>query len=497
MTHHLNKESNKEKQESSKEKQMANDNHQEQKSLTRQKHKSSHQMKRWGLLGCGIVILAVGGLYYWKSSQYTDHYFPNTRFNRIDIGNKSYEEAVQKIQSKNKKRTLVINIGDKKWKTLDLSKVQNTEEASNVLKQQLKQQKPFEWPKAYFKKINIHVPESTLNQNKVNTQLSTLKEALITYNMNAKPSVNATVVFNESGAEIKEGKKGTKIVVSTAIDGIKRAILHGDKSINLDQYYVKPAITKDSAATKALVDKADDISKMEANLSLNNKKYRIPNKDIMSWLYVNDQGSLAVNQEKEIAYLDKFAAKHNLKGKEVSFKSTKEGTVKVPADVYSWSIKTYDTAQVLSKKILEGKDFTEVPVTDGSASAKGPLIGKNYVEVDLRNQHMYIYKNGKSVLDTDIVSGKPESPTPAGVFYVWNKQRDAVLRGPGYASPVAYWMPIDWTGVGIHDSDWQYAYGGTRWKDGFGSHGCVNTPPATMAKVFKIVPVGTPVIVFN
>lgn len=27
-----------------------------------------------------------------------------------------------------------------------------------------------------------------------------------------------------------------------------------------------------------------------------------------------------------------------------------------------------------------------------------------------------------------------------------------------------YWMPVDWTGVGIHDSDWQPAYGGDLWK---------------------------------
>lgn len=458
--------------------------------------KTSH-WKRWGLLGCGVVILAAGGLYYWKSSQYTDHFFPNTRFNHVDIGNKSYDEAVKKIRDKNKKHTLTINIGSQKWQTIDLSTVQNTEEAENVLKHQLQQQKPFEWPKAYFKKTKIHVPESTLNQNKVNRQMSTLKEKLISYNMTAKPSTNATVTFTEDGAKIKDGKKGTKIVVSTAIDGIKRAILHGDKTINLDQYYVKPAITKDSPATKELLSKADNISKMEANLSLNNKKYRIPNKEIMSWLYVNDQGTLAVNQEKEIDYLTTFAEKHNLKGKKVTFKTTKEGKVKVPADVYSWSINVAETAPALAKSVLAGKDFSEVPVTEGSASAKGPLIGKNYVEVDLRNQHMYIYKKGKCVIDTDIVSGKPESPTPTGVFYVWNKQRDAVLRGADYASPVSYWMPIDWTGVGIHDSDWQYAYGGTRWKDGFGSHGCINTPPNIMGKVFETVPVGTPVIVFK
>jgi lipoprotein-anchoring transpeptidase ErfK/SrfK len=55
-------------------------------------------------------------------------------------------------------------------------------------------------------------------------------------------------------------------------------------------------------------------------------------------------------------------------------------------------------------------------------------------------------------------------------------------------------MPIDWTGVGSHDSNWQPAYGGELWKT-VGSHGCVNTPPGVMAELFDMVEVGTPVIV--
>jgi Uncharacterized protein conserved in bacteria len=56
-------------------------------------------------------------------------------------------------------------------------------------------------------------------------------------------------------------------------------------------------------------------------------------------------------------------------------------------------------------------------------------------------------------------------------------------------------MPIDDTGVGIHDSSWQPQYGGT-WYKKHGSHGCVNTPPSKIAAVYANVKVGTPVLVF-
>ena len=154
----------------------------------------------------------------------------------------------------------------------------------------------------------------------------------------------------------------------------------------------------------------------------------------------------------------------------------------------------------LTKQILEGKDFTRSPIVTGATTADKPLIDKTYIEVDLQNQHMWYYKDGKVALETDIVSGKPSSPTPPGVNYVWSKETNKTLKGKNddgtdYASPVKYWMPIDWTGVGLHDSDWQPEYGGELWKTR-GSHGCVNTPPDVMSRLFDMVEVGTPVLVF-
>lgn len=461
-----------------------------------QKRNKSSKSKVW-LTILGVIILICGGLYYIKANKYNTHFMPNTKYNRIDIGNLTYDEAISKIKKESKSQKLTIYIGDKKWKTLNLATMSNFEESQKVLKLQLHKQAPFEWPISYFKTQKIIVTETTLNTKKVNVTLSHLKESLIDYNISQKPSVNAKVTFSKDGAHIQEGKKGTKIVVSAATEAMKQAILHHDKTLNLNKYYVAPAITKNSQKMKDLEKQADKIIHEKAEYSLNNKNYRIPEKDIASWLFVDEQGKLSINEEKVTAWLTDFAADHNLKGKKVPFKTTKEGTVQLEADVYSWSINVEQEVPQLCKELMKGKSFKRVPITDGSASAKGPLIGKDYVEVDLRNQKMYVYKKGKCIIKTDIVSGKPATPTPTGFFYVWNKQEDAVLRGQDYASPVEYWMPIDWTGVGIHDSNWQYAYGGTRWRDGFGSHGCVNTPPTVMAKVYANVSKGTPVVVFK
>jgi hypothetical protein len=98
-----------------------------------------------------------------------------------------------------------------------------------------------------------------------------------------------------------------------------------------------------------------------------------------------------------------------------------------------------------------------------------------YADVNLTTQKMIYVKNGELILESDIVSGAPSMRTPTGTFRVLYKQSPAVLRGPGYASPVTYWMPFTSSGVGFHDANWQSRFGGD-WYKSHGSHGCINMP---------------------
>lgn len=110
-------------------------------------------------------------------------------------------------------------------------------------------------------------------------------------------------------------------------------------------------------------------------------------------------------------------------------------------------------------------------------------VGDTYAEVDLSRQKAYFIKNGKVVLESDVVTGNPNkgNATPQGMYSLTYKTRNAVLRGQkkkdgtySYESPVKYWMPFN-GGIGFHDASWQSSFGGNRYKS-HGSHGCVNMP---------------------
>jgi len=218
---------------------------------------------------------------------------------------------------------------------------------------------------------------------------------------------------------------------------------------------------------------------------------------IASWLVYED-GKMNLKQDEVKNYVTELGNKYNTSTNPSKFNSTKRGEVSVPAGSLSWTIATDTETKELTEQILKGENFSgRVPAFQGSGTPASPLIGNTYIEVDLENQHMWYYKDGKSALDTAIISGKPSTPTPTGVFYVWKKDRNATLVGEDYKTPVDHWMPIDWEGVGIHDSPWQNpnAYGGNSHLT-VGSHGCINTPPAVCGELFNMIDVGVPVIVF-
>jgi hypothetical protein len=112
-----------------------------------------------------------------------------------------------------------------------------------------------------------------------------------------------------------------------------------------------------------------------------------------------------------------------------------------------------------------------------------------YAEVNLTTQKMLFVKDGVLVLECDVVTGAPSMKTPAGTFRVTNKLSPTVLRGPGYAAPVTYWMQFTSNGVGFHDATWQSSFGGNRYRT-HGSHGCVNMPKWAAKELYAKISVG-------
>lgn len=60
------------------------------------------------------------------------------------------------------------------------------------------------------------------------------------------------------------------------------------------------------------------------------------------------------------------------------------------------------------------------------------------------------------MVESDFVSGNLAKGwgTPAGSYPLAYKQKNAVLKGENYRTPVNYWMPFN-NGIGMHDAKWR------------------------------------------
>ena len=161
---------------------------------------------------------------------------------------------------------------------------------------------------------------------------------------------------------------------------------------------------------------------------------------------------------------------------------------------YTFRVEPY---YVVSKGVEARGTYSTCSITVEQNSGPVSVSGDGtYIEISISQQHLWYYEKGQLVLDTDVVTGNNdgECNTPTGRYSISSRATNTVLTGPGYSSPVSYWMGFN-GGIGIHDATWRSSFGGDIY-NGNGSHGCVNTPYDKVQELYERTDYGTPVIVY-
>jgi hypothetical protein len=222
---------------------------------------------------------------------------------------------------------------------------------------------------------------------------------------------------------------------------------------------------------------------------------------IKEWIVIDNENLTAsVDKNKVWVYVDGLSKMFNTKDRSRSFATTNSGTVTITPGTYGWKSDFTGVTDKLYNTICSKTDLTlTVPCSQSGYGMPNATndFGNTYVEISIPNQHMWVYKNGSLVLESDIVTGNPtlNRDTPTGAYFVKSRTPNATLVGADYRTPVAYWMPFTNNGCGLHDATWQLWFGGNRYLTN-GSHGCVNLPLSVAKQVFDTVTVGYPVIVY-
>ena len=251
------------------------------------------------------------------------------------------------------------------------------------------------------------------------------------------------------------------------------------------------------------------LADIKIELIFGNSKEIIDIDLIADWLDVKKNGnvySYTVNDEKLNEYTKKLSDKYSNYKSYITFTASDGEEKTIENKSTGWIFDDSYAAEILRQYIDDCESVT-VRLTDKSAESKrwGVRIssdydtedkkGDSYAEVSIDAQHMWVYKNGKLILESDIITGSPGSnDTPTGYYYIYQKKHPATLYGPGYETEVSYWMAFN-DDIGFHDAVWQDNFGGNEYVYN-GSHGCVNLSLSVAEKLYKISYVNMPVYIY-
>ena len=452
------------------------------------------------IIGATAVVLIAAG-YFGAGSYYENKFLPNTMLDGIDISNDTVAQAKEETTAAIAQAQIqIVENGETihAFTPADLGvSIDNTEKLETMKAEQ----SGWNWPILLFQEKQEETDLSGVSVDE--TALGNILTAMPLENDSRTAPVNATVVKGTNGYEISPETAGNRVDLELLKATMLEAVIAGETKIDLAVAYQQPTLTADDPILAETLQKLDDLTDTVIQYTISGQTETVPQTAIIEWLGIDENGEVSVNREGVTAYLQGLSDKYSTYSRTRDFLATDGETVQVPSGTYGWTLAVAAETDNLISYVLAGEDLTVTPNYNGTGyHADGADIGTTYVEVDLSSQHMWYYKEGVVALETNIVSGHPMSPTPTGVFYIWNKEEDAVLKGynprseKDYESPVEYWMPVDWTGIGIHDSSWQPAYGGEYWLTA-GSNGCVNTPPGVMAELFGMIGIGVPVVIHS
>ena len=444
------------------------------------------------IIGTVIVSMYVGASVF-----FMDSFYFGTTLSDLKIGGKTVEAVKVAIEEKGKNYELNLYGRDGEKQTLKGELFELVYEIKEDVEQLKKGQKAFGWPLALFSSKALNISETaTYNEAKLEEVIKGLsyfeEESII------EPE-NATLSFNGTSYDIIPEKEGNKLNFERVKEVVKQAIEKSDRVVNLEESgcYETAKFTEESPEIIKAQEAFNEYLQADITYLFGMQEEKVDAELISSWLEFTSQGEALLNEDKVRGYIRELDKKYSTLGATRQFK-TSDGTIAtVSGGDYGWQISISKETEALLTAIKEGQTIYREPIsTSVSQSYNSNDIGDTYVEISLTKQYLWFYKDGKLLTQGGIVTGdqRRNYSTPQGTYKLDYKQRNATLRGPGYVTPVNYWMPFN-KNIGLHDATWRNSFGGNIYLAN-GSHGCVNAPYDMAQIIFNNIESGMPIVCY-
>lgn len=447
----------------------------------------------WGLGGAAAVIYIAVAVYFGS------HFYAGTTVYGIDCSRKTAAEVKDEIKNKLGTYTLKIQERENRSESITAAQIDLQYEDDGSIDRLLRSQHSYIWP------VMILMGRSQGSKVAFSYDIPLARQSIGSLAcMDASHMVaphDAYISPTDTGYEVAQEVMGTTLDESRTQETILAALSDGKTQLSLEEgdCYINPAVYQNDEALQQDAAAMSRLASANITLDFGNEQEVVDASVIQKWITKMANGEYVIDDVGVTEYVESLAVKYDTFGLPVDFYTSIGTTVTLSGGDYGWCIDQKATAIALLEALNEGYRGTMEPVyTYTGMSHENDGIGYTYVEICISRQEMWCYSDGELVVDTPVVTGNPNkgNGTPSGgVWAIDAKQRNAILVGEDYRSPVDYWMPFNGN-IGIHDLQTRAYFGDTIYLYA-GSHGCVNTPYEAVQTIYNIVSVGTPVIVYE
>lgn len=451
-----------------------------------------------------IILISLMGTYVGLAIYYHNAFAYGTWINGVYCTGKSIQEVNDELVKEFTYDGLTIYDRDGNACMISAEEISYQFDFDRALEVYQKQQNSWMWIDSIFHEhITELKPVVSYDQGKFETCFAALPFCL-----ENTPDDMRRVEIVRTGQGYELINERTEVInLEEAKAVIQAAVEESKEEISLVEAgcYHDLELTDEMQDTLALWEKLDVFQQCGIVYQMGEEQIPLDASVVSEWIALDEAGQFLLDEAGQFQlregaieeFVANLAAEYDTVGASRQFHATRGELVIVEGGLYGNQIDQKAEIAYLKEAFYDNRQEVHKPAYLQEAWKQGKEdIGSTYIEVDMGEQKMYYYVDGVLKIETPIVTGNTSRRmgTPSGVNYVYQKQKNRILRGRGYASHVDFWMPVKGN-IGIHDAAWRSQFGGEIFKTN-GSHGCINTPRDAMEQLYDMAQVGTPVVMF-
>lgn len=475
-------------------------------------------------IALGITLAGMIGIILLYCIYYSNRWYLGTTVNGLEVSGQTMEESKQYLLNEYRDYTLTVTgrggvslsiLGSDINYTVcagdDWENIYTNQHDTSLVS--------LDWERDYTVELDVTYDREVLKKIVMESELIRGSEEVP-----IEPPVSASVVYSEEKGQYicKKEVKGNQLNRDVFLDVIETALKLGRTEIDIndderykDVYHV-PEITSENKELQNEISLCNNAVLRYICWDMGDGMMEeITPKQIANWI-IYKNGRVTYKKEAISTWVRQFCRKYQTVGKPRTIQSHTGKKVKIVGGDYGWQTDYNRTLKQVRKALNKNIDrsLTEAYMENPSSknkraltmkrkplylntayrrNRKNPLKDwdlKNYTEISLNEQMVYVLRKGKVAFSCRCITGLPvaERMTRTGAYYIKEHRSEYTMTGDDYRTHVKHWVRITWTGTGFHPATWQPW---SKWTNTLykakGSHGCINLSPADAEKIYNLV----------